>query len=413
MAENRSRFIKTVPFGGYDRTDVDKRLEFLYAQVYVLKNELRESKLTLEKLRKGTEAEKTHESVLAVERAKLTELQVKNETMTDRLKRAEEENKLKEKELAALQEQYGKLNAALENANSELTAMRAGGDAAALGAVFVEAQKSRDMILNEAKNKAAGLKTESETLAANIITDADNKAAMIIYEAEKRAAEVIAEALTKVEQMKVASQNMKASMLQEVESIGAKVATLRQAMETFVDTGFKMVTDSNQLMADTAEELKKGGVPVFTEARKIQPQFPDQPELKQVSFPNGERDSEEAKKRSDELDKLQAMAEAIGGGKKSSGNTLNDLARQAAALNGGKPAAAAPQSNTGGGISLADLAKQAQNASGGQPQVAAQQAQANTVAKSKAGSPAAPPQAGINLAELARQAEEAANKNKK
>ena len=40
MAE--SRFIRTVTFGGFDRTDVIRRLESLNGQIYDLKNELRE-----------------------------------------------------------------------------------------------------------------------------------------------------------------------------------------------------------------------------------------------------------------------------------------------------------------------------------------------------------------------------------
>lgn len=430
MAENRSRFIKTVPFGGYDRTDVDKRLEFLYAQVYELKNELRESKLTLEKLRKGTDTEKTHESVLAVERAKLTEMQVKNETMSERLKRTEDDNKSKDKTIADLTERNEALNAALENATSELNALRAGGDAAALGAVFVEAQKSKDMLMEAAKKEADALKSDSEALAEGIITDADNKAATIIYEAEKRAAEIDAEALTRSEQMKVASQNLKASMLQEVKGIHEQVALLRQAMEVFEKDGFRMVTDSEKLLTDTMDELKKGGVPVFTEAKRVQPQLPDAPELKQVSFPNGESNSEETRKKNSELDKLQAMAEAIGGEKKggsekkSSGTSLEELAKQAAALDGGKK-----EAPSGGGISLADLARQAQSIGGGEPAPKedsksskgapnladlAKQAQSLGGEKPKSsGKPMAPPQASINLAELTRQAEEAAKKNKR
>ena len=93
MAE--TRFIRTVTFGGYDKSEVDKKLEYLYTQVYDLKNELRETKLTLKEYEKGTEQEKAAESVLAGERAKLTQVQVQNETMTDKLKSAEEDNKAK------------------------------------------------------------------------------------------------------------------------------------------------------------------------------------------------------------------------------------------------------------------------------------------------------------------------------
>lgn len=429
MAEPRSRFIKTVPFGGYDRTDVDKRLEALYQQVYDLKNELRETKLTLDKLKKGTEAEKTFESVLAVERAKLTEFQVKNETMSDKLKHAEEDSKNKEAEAFALLEENEKLKAALDDANSKLSAMTAGGDAAALGAVFIEAQKSRDLLINAAQEQAAKLKADSETLAENIITDADNKAATIIYEAEKRAAEIAAEALTKAEQMKVASTNLKASMLQEVEGIRSQVSALREAMETFEKEGFRMVSDSEQMLLDTEAELKKGGVPVFTVPGEIQPELPEQPALKPVDFSASSKEAseEETKKKNEGLDRLQAMAAAIGGGEqpKSGSTSLEALAQQAAALDSRKNDNQ-PKQQKSGSPSLADLAKQAQSIGGksaekteaskksGSPSLADLAKQAQSISGEGApGKPVPPKKATVNLDDLAKQAEDALNKKKK
>lgn len=402
MAETRSRFIKTVTFGGYDRTDVDKRLEFLYTQVYDLKNELRESKLTLDKLRKGTDGEKAHEYALAVERAKLTELQVKNEASTERIKRAEEENRAKDKEIAALREELKKVRADLENANSELSAMRAGGDAAALGAVFVEAQKSRDMLLETAETQAQKLKTDSEKLAENIIADADNKAALIIHDAEKRAAEINAEALTKSEQMKVASNNMRATMLEDIGKIGNQIGMLKKAVEDFEQEGLRMIEASEKMIGDTEEELKKGGVPVFTAPGEIKPEYPEEPELKPVDFsaPEEAAPAEKEKKNSG-LDKLQAMAEAIGGEKKKSGVNLADLAKQAEALDGSGKKNEPKDNKKSGGVNLADLAKQAQALSGDNGKKSG-----NNAGKTDA------PKKGVNLADLAKQAE-ALNKGKK
>lgn len=346
MAENRSRFIKTVIFGGYERTDVDKRLEALYAQVYDQKNELRVTKLMLEKLKKGTDEEKAHESVLAAERAKITEMQVKCETMSDKVKRADEDSKLKEAEIASLREENEKLKAALEAAKDQLNVLNAGGEAAALGAVFIEAQKSRDMLINTAQEQADKMKADSEKLAENIVADADNKASMIIYEAEKRSAEIAANALAKSEQMKVASQNLKAAMLQDVVSIGSQMHALKQAMDSFESDGMRIINESEQLLKDTEANLKKGGVPVFTIPSDIKPEYFEPPKLKPVDFSAGNTDAEEAKKRSEELNKLQAMAAALDGKggtagkaadtKKGSGINLADLAKQAESLNDSK-----------------------------------------------------------------------------
>ena len=82
MAE--TKFIKISATGGYDKADVDKRLDFLYNLVYDLKNELRESKLLLKNYQDGSDSEKNFENVLSVERAQITQVQVKNENLSEK-----------------------------------------------------------------------------------------------------------------------------------------------------------------------------------------------------------------------------------------------------------------------------------------------------------------------------------------
>ena len=127
MAE--TRFMRTVEFGGYDRNDVIKRLEFLNTQVFDLKNELRETKLLMEEYKKGTDEEKAHETVLAGEKVKLTSLQVQNETASAKLKAAEEDNKKLSEELEALKAKcadmekdwHGKPPISISNSGSSFT----------------------------------------------------------------------------------------------------------------------------------------------------------------------------------------------------------------------------------------------------------------------------------------------------
>jgi chromosome segregation ATPase len=195
MAE--SRFIRTVVFGGYDKSDVDKKFEFLYSQYYDMKNSLREAKLMLNKYKEGASEEALMESVLANERAKLTEFQVKNETLSEKLKATDDDNKAKEKELAELKEKLKATEDTLNDVNTKLQAANGGGDAAMLGVVFAEAQKSANMIISQAQKQADDLKTDSEKLAANAVAEANNKAAKIIYDAEVRAAKLSAEAENK------------------------------------------------------------------------------------------------------------------------------------------------------------------------------------------------------------------------
>lgn len=355
MAE--TRFIKTVPFGGYDRTDVDKRLEGLYTQVSELKNELRETKLSLEKFKKGTEEEKTHEYVLSVERAKLTEVQVKNEAMSEKLKTAEDDNKNKDKEIEELKKSLAEMKEALDDANAELSALKSGSDAAALGVVFVEAQKSRSMLLDSAKKEAADLEADSKKLAENIITDADNKAAKILYEAEKQAAEIHADALNKSEEMKSASGNMKTTLLEDISKIGVEVSKLRKVLEEFETSGFRMIEESEDMLKSAESELKRDGVPVFRIPEHYEPELPKIPEYKPTDFSRASDAASE--KKNSELDALAKQAAALGGDKKKSGGSdLDALAKQAAALSGG-------DKKKGGGADLDALAKQAAALGGG------------------------------------------------
>ena len=62
MAE--TRFVETTVFGGFERTATEKRFEYLNSQVFSLKNELRECKLILAELRKGSEEAEAIQTVL-------------------------------------------------------------------------------------------------------------------------------------------------------------------------------------------------------------------------------------------------------------------------------------------------------------------------------------------------------------
>lgn len=368
MAE--TRFIKTVTFGGYDKNDVDKKLEYLYGQVYDLKNELRETKLMLNKLREGTSEEAAHDSVLANERAKLTEMQVKNEAMSERLKSAEEDNKNKEKELSELRASNKELSDALADANTKLTAASGGGDAAMFGVVFAEAQKSANMIVTTAKQQAEDLENDSKKLAENTVAEANNRAAKIVYEAEKNAAVIMADAENNSAKMDAASDNMKATMLSEVGKIGLEVSKLKKLLEEFQTTGIGMLEQSEKMISDTKADLTAGGVPVFKDPELREPKLPDEPAYTETDNTYSTGMDEDARKKNEELEKLKAMANSIGGKKPeaasapaSSGPDLSALAKQAAALKGdGAPKQEAPkQAAPKAGGDLSDLLKKAKS----------------------------------------------------
>ncbi|MCM1133645.1 MAG: DivIVA domain-containing protein [Ruminococcus flavefaciens] len=352
MAE--TKFIRATAFGGYNKADVDKRLDFLYNMVYDLKNELRESKLLLKKYQEGSEAEKNFETVLATERAMITQVQVKNENLSEKNKCIKEEARLKEIENAELRETVKTLQSKLADAELTVNAMKSQNSAETLGVIFVEAQKSRELIISSAKEEAKTCEESTRRFVEEFVTDTNNQASKIIYTAERQAAEIVAEARNQAEQIRVSSNNMKSVMYTEMLGISSKILEIKETISEFGNYTVAKLLNAENIIESADETLKSGGIPVFETAQEIKPDYPEEPVyLKPKPAPAPE------KKRA-ELDKLQAMAEAIGGA------DSDDLTKQAEAQNSKTNVSDNPAKSTEnsgakkGGLSLADLMKQAQ-----------------------------------------------------
>lgn len=361
MAE--TKFIKASAFGGYDRADVDKRLDFLYNMVYDLKNELRETKLLLRNYQGGTETEKNFENVLAVERAQITQIQVKNENLSERNKCLKEEARVKENENSELRETVKSLQTKLTDAEFAINALKSQDNTDMLGIMFTEAQKSRDLILKDADEKAKSIEENTRKAIEEFITDANNQASKIVYTAERQAAEIIADAKNQAEQMRVSSNNLKSVMYAEMLGLSSKILELKETISELSNYTTAKLLNVENIIEVTDEMLKSGGIPVFETAHEYKPEYPEEPVYQKPKTPPVQE-----KKRNAELDKLQAMAEAIGGEKKEirQSASLDDLTKQAEALNSGQkisdnPAKPTEQSGVKkGGLNLADLMKQAQ-----------------------------------------------------
>lgn len=344
MAE--SNYIKTVAFGGYDKSDVKSRLNYLYSQVFELKNELRELKQYNDEVNKGTDAEKAQETVISAERAKLTMVQVQNETLNNSVKEYREECKAKTAENEALKEQVKQLTEQLEEANKQIVGLSDGNGAASLSKVFIEAQKSADMLVEDAKKQAAELEANAKKLAENTIIDANNEAARIVYEAEKEAATVNAKLAESEAQMKVTSDNLKAVLFEDVKVISDDLSKAKAVFEA----ALAKVTESEKLLNDTTNRISSGGIPVFRMPEKVEAVMPDPPVYQKTddtyteSAPETKAAPAEEEKLNNDLDKLMAMADSL--------SDDSSAAEEAPA-----PAEEKPASN--GGIDLDALLKQA------------------------------------------------------
>ncbi|MDE5771103.1 MAG: hypothetical protein K2I06_05665 [Ruminococcus sp.] len=264
MAE--TRFLKTVTFGGYDKEDVEKHLSALYSRISELESELKETKLFLEKYKTGTETEKIYESALEEERKRLAECQAEKRSADEKIQMLTADNEEKEKEITNLKYSVAELEQTLSDADIKLSSMSEKDDAAVFGAVFATAKKSASTIIDEAKKKAAE----------------------IIYEAETYAAEMTAEVNNESKQLKHASVNMKALILEDVIRLSEKMSEMKDIFEK-----------SEKILSDTRNTIEKDGVPVFCIPEKFTPDLPEKPVYEKTDY---SYNKETAEKVHDEYD---------------------------------------------------------------------------------------------------------------
>lgn len=335
-----SKFIKTVVFGGYDKNEVDKRFNYLYELVFDTKNKLRETKLLLDKMKGGADEQSAIDSVIAEERAKLTELQVKNQNLLEKVKMLDDELARKKQELQATKTRLEGVERQLGEAEAKLASEGGSNQGAMLNVVFQQAQSSANMILSTAQQQAADLENDSKKLAENTVTDANNKAKMIIYEAENKASEIISAAKERSSAMEVASGNIKASVLSDVKRMEAELDKFKSIFDRFEKAGTEMISQSQGLLKEAAENITADGVPVFREPERTEVEMVERPTLENIddSYITGNReDTEKTKKKNDALKKLKEKAESIGGESTGSGSgkkvSLADLAKKAESFN--------------------------------------------------------------------------------
>ena len=343
MAE--TRFIRTVVFGGYDKGDVDKKLDYLYNLFFDSKNKLREAKLLLDKMKEGAGQDDALDSVLAGERAKLTELQVKNENLIEKVRSLGDELTRRDQELQTLKAQLAEAQAQLGEAQAKLASEGGANSGAMLNVVFQQAQSSASLIVSTAQKQASDLESDSKKLAENTITDANNKAKMIIYDAETKAAQITAEAEEKSAAMDVASGNIKATVLSEVEKMSIELAKFKAIFDDFGTTGADMLSQSRELLDNAVVSLTTGGVPVFREPESFEAELSERPMLDDIDetyLTGGDVDvieEPEPEKKNDALQKLREKAASLGGGDSKGSDKkggkkvdLGELAKKAKAM---------------------------------------------------------------------------------
>lgn len=241
MAE--TSFIKTAVFGGYDKTETENLFEAMNLQICELQNELRQNKTLLDSFKSDSDEEKGFEALLAAERTKLSQIQAQNETLTAKnldLNAVSREKDLRIRELEAL---VSDLRKQLDTANERLGEQD--GSAAAMSKVFIEAQKSSDMIREDARAEAERLRQDAVKLAENVISEANESAAKIIRNAEKKAAGISNDET-------ISRRN---GVISDMNLLKEEFGKLRELMRDFERSGMECISEGERLLSDASDAV--------------------------------------------------------------------------------------------------------------------------------------------------------------
>lgn len=278
---NETKFIKTVIFGGYDKTDTDDHIKNLYSRISALESELKIAENALEKYNSGKAPELIRDSLISEIRDELAECKAENKSLAEKLKSAMAENKNQENEINTLKYSIAELEHNLSDADMKLLSMSQKDDTAVFGAVFATAKKSASEIIENAQKQAKDIEEDSKKLAENIVAEANNKAADIVYEAEVYAAEMTAEVSD--EKMEAVSGNIKAMLLEDVNSLSVCMENFRKSFSELLSEGNNILEKSGNMLSETRNTLIQGGMPVFQNI-EIEADLPEKPVYEKTDY---------------------------------------------------------------------------------------------------------------------------------
>lgn len=261
-------FLKTVNFGGFDKKDVLAYVDELNTKIYTLEAELDEKKALLENSEGGGADNEKYEELLAADKAKITELQTSNDSLKNQMKSLEDELANKEKEIEALKAQNTELEDQLQDAkNKAAAAGSAENSAMELGNVFMEAQKTANIIVTQAKENARKMDEDAKKLANQVVDDANGKASTIVKNADEKATKILSEAEDKSAEMRTTAENIKKAVTEEITEIEAQISDIKDVLKLFSSDSLARLDNAKEIIDKTQAALKKGVAPAPAAAK--------------------------------------------------------------------------------------------------------------------------------------------------
>lgn len=330
---SESTFMKTVLFGGYDCASVEQTFERLRGELFRLQNELTEHQKLISYLQQGGNETLALKQMIEEHRVNLTKVQTERAFYHEKLCASERQNNEKDQEIKKLKDKIASLKDRLHEKDMKLSAFEADEDNKRARAAISEIEEKAHSILHNAHKEADQLAENSRKLAENVIANANNTAKKIVYEAEKNGAQIIMEAQNRQADIEIASCNLRAALLADVERLSAHIYPMQKFFEQFQRDGAHAVTNAVKVLSTTDQILKIGGTPIYKAPVTEQVKLPEPPEYAELPHSFEENDEEEAEEQAlseqpeaaqteqpqpetqprSELERLQQMANALAG----------------------------------------------------------------------------------------------------
>lgn len=255
-------FLKTVSFGGFDKKDVLAYVDELNTKIYTLEAELDEKKALLESAGGAGDNSEKYEELLAADKAKITELQTNNDSLKLQMKTMEDDLANKDKEIEALKAQNAELEEQLQEAKNK--AASGGGESSAmdLSNVFLEAQKTANTIVTQAKENARKMDEDAKKLANQVVDDANGKASTIVKNADEKASKILSDAEDKSSEMRAAADKIRKQVEEEIAEIDENVVKLKEVLEMFSSESLSRLDEAKAQLDNAQSVVKKSGAPV-------------------------------------------------------------------------------------------------------------------------------------------------------
>lgn len=263
-------FLKTVSFGGFNKQDVLAYVDDLNTKIYKLEAELDEAKKNMEQNGDvasfdGVEA---YEEMLAKERQKSSELMAKVDTLNLTIQSNNSVLIDKDNELSKRGSEIEELTQKISNLEGQLAATPKSDDATSLdiGNIFIEAQKSANKVLSDAKAAAREMDENSKNLADQVITEANEKAETLVAEANLKATKILRAAERKGVELEKAAGEVKEKVKHIIESMFNSVMKINDSINEFSRGSLSNLEKAKTLIIGVQQELNEQENELYTTA---------------------------------------------------------------------------------------------------------------------------------------------------